>query len=109
MDDVNVQIAASGVRGSLRHVLTKDFERPDPDRHQRAHVADQRQNRVAPLERIRGRDRLTFLSQTPIETADDLALAEEDDQSILDLAREPREVVHLEQLGGAQRIGRSWH
>ena len=57
-----------------------------------------------PLERIGGRDRFPFLSEAAVEPADDLALAEEDDEPLLDVARQPREVVHLEQLIRAQRI-----
>ena len=96
MDDVDVEVAAAGVRRPFRHVLTEDFERPDADGHQRAHVADERQHRVAPLERVRGRDRLPFLPEAAIQTADHLALAEQNDEPFLDVAREPREVVHLE-------------
>ena len=41
------------------------------------------------------------------EPADHLGLAEEDDETFLDIARQPREVVHLEKLIGAQRIRRA--
>ena len=82
----------------LRHVLAEDLARAHADRHQRAHVADERQHRVAPLERVRGRDRLPFLPEAAIEAADHLALPEQDDEPLLDVARQPREVVHLEQL-----------
>ena len=82
MHDVNVQIAAAGIRGPLRHVLTEDLERPDADRHQRAHVPDQRQNRVAALERVRGRDRLSFLTEASIQPANHLALAEQDRRAV---------------------------
>ena len=38
--------------------LQEDLVRPHAHRHQRAHVADQRQDRVRLLERVRGADRL---------------------------------------------------
>ena len=98
VDDVDVQVAAARVGGPLGHVLAEDLARPHADGHQRAHVADERQNRVAALERVRGRDRLPFLTEAAIQPADHLALAEQDDEPLLDLAREPREVVHLEEL-----------
>ena len=98
VDDVDVEIAAARVGRPLGHVLPEDLERPDADGHQRAHVADERQHRVAALERVGGRDRLPFLAEAAIQAADHLALAEEDDEPLLDVARQPREVVHLEQL-----------
>ena len=62
-------------------------------------------DRVAALERVGRRDRLPFLPEAAIQPADDLALAEQDDEPLLDVARQPREVVHLEQLvrGQARR------
>ena len=107
MDDMNVEIAAARVGRPLRHVLAEDLERTHADGHQGAHVADEREDRVAALERVGRRDGLPFLPQGAIETADDLALAEEDDEPLLDVAREPREVVHLQQLIAVQRIGRT--
>jgi hypothetical protein len=104
MDTVDDQVAAAGVRLPLRHVLQEDLARTDADGHQRAHVADQRQDGVRLLQRISGPDRLAFLAEAAIETADHLALAEEDDEPLLDLTRQPREPVHFEQLIAAQRV-----
>ena len=58
------------------------------------------------LERVRGADRLALLAEAPIQTADDLALTEQDDEPFLDIARQPREPVHLEELVRAQSIRR---
>jgi hypothetical protein len=104
VDDVDVEIAAAGVRRSLRHVLAEDLERPNPDGHQRAHVADERQNGVAAIERIGRGYRLPLLPERSIEAADHLALAEEDHEPLFDVARQPREIVHLEQLVRTQSV-----
>ena len=102
VDDVDIEIASAGVRRALRHVLAEDLERPHADGHQRAHVADQRQHGVSSIERIGGRDRLPLLAERSIEAADDLALAEQDHEPLFDVARQSREVIHLQKLVRSQ-------
>ena len=57
-----------------------------------------------PLERVGGRHRFPFLPEAAIKPADHLALAEQDDEPLLDVARQPREVIHLQELIRAQRF-----
>ena len=102
--DVDIQIATARVRVGPRHVLQKNFARTNADRHQRAHVSYQGEYRVPTVERVGRRDRLAFLSEAAVETTDDFALTKEDDEPLLDFPREPREVVHLEELVAGQCV-----
>jgi hypothetical protein len=105
MHDVDVQITAAGARSTLGHVLTEDFERPHAHRGEGAHIADEREDGIRPLQRVRRRDRLPLLAQVTVQSADDLALAKQDDEPLLDITRQPREVIHLEQLVARQSVG----
>src|SRR5205085_1177974 len=69
-----------------------------------AEVTDERLDDVALLEieRVRGGDRLAFLAEGTIETADDFRLAEERDEALLERARESKVVIDFQKLIAAE-------
>src|SRR5207247_940363 len=78
----------------LRHVLPQDLGRLRPHHEHRAEVADQGREHVpvgAALERVRRSDRLAFLPERADQAPDDLALAVQARESLLQSASEPQE------------------
>ena len=104
---MNVQVTAARVPGPLRHVLTKDLQRPHAHRHQGTHVADEGEDGVGALERVGGRDRFPFLAEASVQPADDFALAKEDDEPLFDVPGQHAEVVHLKEPIPAQSFRRA--
>ena len=65
-------------------------------------VPDERRGDVTPRQRIRRRHRLALLAETAVETAHDLLLAIEDREPLLDVTRQARVGVELDDAGGAR-------
>ena len=97
-DDVDVEVAAAGVRVALGHVLRKISRGRTPIVVSAPMLRMSGQDGVASAPARRRCHRLPFLAEAAIEPADHLALTEEDDEPLLDVARQPGEVVHLQQL-----------
>ena len=99
---VDVQLAASCGRVALRHVLPDDLGRLGTLHQHRAEVANERREHVAPLERERAPDGVGLLDQRSKEAADDLRLAVQVDETLLERARQSHPVVQLELLGATE-------
>ena len=74
-----------------------------PSIDDRAEITDERRERVFRPERVRRGDRFAFLPEAAVQAADHFRLAIEQRQPLLDIAREPDEVVQLEELGARER------
>ena len=102
--EVDVQLAAARRRVGLGHVLFEDLDGCRALHQHRAHVADERRHHVASLERKARTDGIGFLPKRAKEPADDLCLAVERDEPLLERPREAHPVVELKLPRERQRL-----
>src|SRR6185503_20888467 len=105
---MDVEIFAARRSPRLRHVLSEDLARSNAFHEYCAEVSDQGSDKVVWLECVGGADCCCFLAQRAKHAADDLCLAVEIHETLLNETREFQVAIQFEMLLGFERgLGRA--
>src|SRR5690349_4669171 len=100
---MDIELAAARRRIALRHVLLEYLDRCRALHEHRSEISDQRRQDVAALECVGTPDGVSFLAERPEQATDDLRLAVQRDETLLERPRQPHPVVEIENLFARER------
>jgi hypothetical protein len=103
--EVDVELATTGRRIRLRHVLSEHLDRRRTLDEHRPKIANERRHNVAALERVCASDRVGFLTEGAKKPTNDLCLPVERNKPLFERARQSHPVVEVEQLRAGE-VGR---